>query len=137
MKRATDGEIFSESVSRFKTSIVMGSAKAGHANKHSLQPIQARISCATCDLVLCKRTGLGLSILSAYYFLSTFSIVVISDMTTSYSRDAAALAKCCRASQLPPLDWCLVFSLLKGSFDYMTIEDLIWPVSEEKRQVCV
>ena len=50
-------------------SMVIGSARAGQASKHSLQPIHACISCSTCGLVLCKITGLGLNIFSICFKL--------------------------------------------------------------------
>src|SRR5579859_1650530 len=46
-KRATGVEIGPESVSRFRTSMVIGSPNAGQASRHSLQPIQASNSCLT------------------------------------------------------------------------------------------
>src|SRR5436309_14401055 len=50
--------------------MVIGSDTAGHASKHSLQPIQACISCLTCDRVLSKIMGLGLSNRSIQYLIS-------------------------------------------------------------------
>jgi hypothetical protein len=55
-KRATGVEIGPDSVSRFSTSMVIGSSSAGQASRHSLQPMQASNSCLTCGPVLCKDT---------------------------------------------------------------------------------